>query len=371
MKICIAHGGDISEPSGGSDRVRALVHGFLQSGFDVTLVVPRPNNQLPTSLSDAEIVPVLAPANPLLRAVAIMWRAKQVVAQHDARLQIEHSTLAGVSTLIGCSNYVVDMHDLAYPSPRYNSSLSGPIKKKIIYQLEKRGVANAAHVVVVSSPIKEILEEEWDIPAADITVIPNGFSRELLEQYNDVQEVPGRIGFIGTLHPKLDLETFVELAKLPEVESVQIIGDGAARSNLERLVRREGVQDTVQLNGRLPDNEAYPLLASSQVTVYPLHQSEHTRMLVSVKLFTYSALGKAIVLDDVSESETWTQYKAQNAALFADPTDRTDFLRKVTSLLRNEGLRDGVASNAKMVSKEYTWEQGTQQMVDLYRGESF
>lgn len=371
MNVCIAHGGDISEPSGGTDRVLAFVEGFQENGFDVTLVVPRPQHALPPRAEDTTVVGVAVPDSPApLRAMLVARRAKRIADRTGAHLQLEHSTMAGLATMVGCSEYVLDVHDLSYPSPRFGSTVLGPMRRRFVRAIERRGVRKASHAIAVSSPIKDVLVKEWGVPAADVTVIPNGYSEDEIARYRDVEEVPGRVGFIGTLHPKLDLETFIEVAKLPDVESLVIIGDGAARAELDRLVRREAVDETVCLTGRLPTEDAYPLLASSQVVVYPLHRSRHTKMLVSVKLFTYSALGRAMVLDDVSESDVWARYKARRAALFADPDDRRDFVRKVRTILRDDELRDDVRRNAKELGGEYTWERAAERAVELYLGKA-
>ena len=45
--ICIAHGGDISIPCGGTNRVIAFSKSLRENGFNVHLVVPKPKNKFP------------------------------------------------------------------------------------------------------------------------------------------------------------------------------------------------------------------------------------------------------------------------------------------------------------------------------------
>lgn len=369
MEICIAHGGDLSQPSGGTDRIVTFAEGLQNNGFDVTVIAPRPTNSFPPELSDVEVttvpVKVRGIASQPIRAAFVARKARQIVRDRRAYLQLEHSTLAGVASLLGNSEFILDMHDLAFPSPQYrNLPFSKPIQRTI-YRLEKRGAEKSAHVIVVSSPIKRVLMEEWGIPEQQISVIPNGFPEEKLKGFLGIEEVNGRVGFIGTLHSKLDLHTFIEIAQLPQVESVNVIGDGEAREKLEHLAKNEDIGN-LNLTGRLPHSDAYELLASCEVVVYPLYSSLHTKMLVSRKIFDYAALGKAMVLDDVSESTVWHRFKSNNAALFADPEDRNDFVDTVRRLIQNDELREEISKNAKEISADYTWEERTKELIGLY-----
>ena len=63
--ICLAHGGDISEPSGGTERVTAIVSGLVNDGYDVSLVVPEPDEELPDHVGGASVETVSV-ATPLL-----------------------------------------------------------------------------------------------------------------------------------------------------------------------------------------------------------------------------------------------------------------------------------------------------------------
>ena len=116
VSICIAHGGDISIPSGPTNRVIAFIKGLKKCGFDVQLVIPKPKYLLPEDLKNVKTYTIAFKErgiiNQIARATAISLKAKKIAKKTNAILQIEHSTLAGYANLIGCSNYVLDMHDL-------------------------------------------------------------------------------------------------------------------------------------------------------------------------------------------------------------------------------------------------------------------
>ncbi|TYL36432.1 hypothetical protein CV102_22680 [Natronococcus pandeyae] len=368
MNLCIAHGGDPSDPSGGTDRIATFATGLVDVGHDVTLVTPQPSNGLSADLEGVEHVTVpITPRRTVdqpIRAAMVSHRAFRIARRRDAYVQIEHSSQAGVAALMGKSGFVLDMHDLVFPSPQYRLPLLDPVSKRVLSRIERAGVERSDHVIVVSSPIKEFLVERWGVPRGRISVIPNGFSPVRTDGFLDVPEVSGRVGFIGTLHPKLDLQTFAAVAGAPEVESVVVIGDGSMHQQLERLARR--TSGTITLTGRLPHEKAMGLLASSQVVVYPIRESLHTRMLSSRKIFDYAALGKAMVLDDVSDSDIWARFKSEDAAVFADPDDRADFVHNVRVLLRDDDRRAAVGRTARELATDYTWDKRVDELVGLY-----
>ena len=367
--ICIAHGGDVSEPSGGTNRVIAFATALRDAGFDVHLVVPSPKREFPEDLRDIKIhiVPIKARSirDQIFRALLVSLKAKKIAKNNNAILQIEHSTLAGFATLVGCSNFVLDMHDLSFISPLWNSPLS-KITRRFIYNMEKRAVSKASKIVVVSHPMKEILINEWNVPEKKIEVIPNGYFEEKFKKFNfDIEEVEGMISFLGTLHPKLDLDKIIKLAKSIESSKIYVIGDGSVRNELERKVRENNLENVI-ITGRLPDREAFSLVAKSQVVIYPLKMSLHTKVLTSVKIFDYAALGKAMVLDDVSGSDIWKEYKEKKAAMFSNPDDPREFVNCVQTLLENESLRKEMGLKAKNIAQKYTWERLGKQLVNLY-----
>ena len=121
MNLCLAHGGDVSQPSGGTDRVTALAAGLQDRGFDVSLVVPEPVATLPDCLADVAVRSVETDrfgfSNALTRAETVASTARQVAAAQDAVLQLEHSTLAGVGTLRRASSAPAVTPHPAQPQP--------------------------------------------------------------------------------------------------------------------------------------------------------------------------------------------------------------------------------------------------------------
>lgn len=366
MKLVLAHGGDLSNPSGGTNRVSAFASGLQANGYDVTVVIPEPNEPLPERLANVSIETVAVETgsviNQPIRAGKITKRAKQTADEQNAVIQLEHSTLAGVGSVLGCEEYLLDMHDLAFPSPLYSEGLLSPVIQRGVKLIESRGVKNAEQIVVVSKNMQELVQAEWDLPDDRFTVIPNGYFPGTVEGYDTESTETVRVTFLGTLHPKIHTDTFLEIARLPLVEELTVIGDGAKYNELVTAKDEQNLE-SLQLYGRLPDSEAFPLVADSDVTINPQTQSRLQRASSPVKLYYYAALGTPMV---VSSGPDLVETLADHDAAVA-VSKGGDFISAVQEVLENTERQLTLAENAKQLSSNWTWSDRVNHLTDCYR----
>lgn len=368
--ICIAHGGDVSEPSGGTNRVTAFATALRNAGFDVHLVVPSPKREFPEDLRDIKIhtVPIKARSirDQIFRALLVSLKAKKIAKNNNAILQIEHAVLAGFATLVGCSDFVLDMHDLSSYSPAYLSLPFSKLVQKFVYEMEKRAVNRASKIIVVSNLMKYFIVKEWNVPEEKIEVIPNGYFEDKFKDLNlkNIEETEGMIAFLGTLHQKVDLGKIINLAKSIKNSKIYIIGDGPVRGKLERMIKRNKLENII-LTGNLPYLESLRLTAKSKVVIAPYLSGKSLDVSCPVKLYDYARLGKAIVADKVAE--ICKIFEKYNAALISDPSNPKKFIENVQILLEDEKLRKKIASNARKIVNDFSWEKQGAKLANMYR----
>lgn len=364
MKLCIAHGGDVSEPSGGTNRVVAFASGLADRGTEVTLVVPEPSAEIPTKLDSVNVrevdTGIGGVSNALTRAVSVSREALETAERTGSVLQFEHSTLGGIATLFGASGFVLDMHDLVYPRYDHVDSPVAPVLRHAVSRLERRAVERAAHVVTVSTRMNERIESRWDCESGRLSAVPNGYFEDTIDGISQTEPTSGRVGFIGTLHPKVDLQVFVELAELSSVSEMVVVGDGGQRGMLEELAKE---QESLRITGRLPDGEAFRILSGSQVVVNPQVHSKLQQSSSPVKLFYYSALGKPMV---VSEGpEVAHELASGDAAVVLDSDG--DFVEAVERVLSDDQLRERLANNAEVTARSFHWGNRVEELAQVYR----
>lgn len=351
LRLCIAHAGDVTDPSGGTDRVTALAAGLEDRGATVSLVVPTASGPFPDPLAGVGVRTATEHDSGLATAVAVARTAKRVAAETDAVVQFEHSVLGGIGALVGCSDYLLDVHDLAYSRYDHVETSLAPVLRGGVRRLERLAVRRARHVVAVSEPMRSELVGEWGVAPRAVSVVPNGYRPERVAGVTARSPVPGRVSFLGTLHPKVDVDALSAVASLSAVSELCVIGDGALRERLERLADRPGYE-SLRVTGRLPDAEAFDLVADSQLVVNPQHDSLLQRVSSPVKLSYYAALGVPIVATagpaparDLAET---------GAACLVEPGG--DFAGTVSDLLGDPDRRELMGGRGRAAAADMTWD---------------
>jgi glycosyltransferase involved in cell wall biosynthesis len=363
VRLCIGHGGRVTDPSGGTDRITAFASGLADRGHDVTLVVPEGDGERPERLDSVRVETVktdgLGRESGVGRALAVAWRAKRIADERDALVQFAHSTLAGFATLVGCEGYVLDMHDLAFARFEHTDSPLAPLLERGVSRLERRGVRKARHSVVVSEQMADHVTDEWGVPERDVSVLPNGFFAERRDAFAGAETVPGRVVFLGTLHPKVDVAALRETARRPEVEELVVIGDGTLREELDAAARD---LDALRTTGRLPDEEAFDLVASASVVVNPQEPSALQSASSPVKLFYYAALGVPMVV--TAGPDPADEFAAAGGAELVAPGD--SFADRVAAVLRDDDRRAAMAEAASDAAEGVTWDARVARLEEIY-----
>jgi glycosyltransferase involved in cell wall biosynthesis len=345
--------------------VTAFAAGLSDRGYDVTLVAPTPDQDLPARLSGIKASFVSTPNRGVIdqpvRATLIARRARKIARQQGATVQFEHSTLGGVGQLLGEREFVLDMHDLAHASPLYGDLPLGSSIQRVIRGIEGRAVESAEEIVVVSENMRELVSDAWDVDPETINVVPNGYFSENVDPYRTTDTVEGRVTFLGTLHPKLDTEAIFEIAQLPEVEEMVVIGDGAERETLEAGKNERGLDD-LHVRGRLPDEEAFKILGRSAVAINPQMPSSLQRASSPVKIFYYAGLGLPMVL---SEGPSVAHRLAERDAARVVPFDDS-LSEAVREVVADQSLRREMAETAASVAADLSWTSRVGDLARLY-----
>jgi len=360
--VCIAHGGDLSEPSGGTARIGAFAAELAERGADVSVVAPRPDDDLGERFDAVAFHPVSVGTRGVVdqpvRAYRVVQRARAVADERDARLQVEHSTLAGGAALLGADGFVLDMHDFAHRSPLYGDLPLGSAVQSVLGRIEGRGLRAASEVVVVSERMADLAAESWNLPTSRFTVVPNGYDPDVVAPYRETETVPGRVTFLGTLHRKVDADALVAVADSGAVDELVVVGDGERRDELERAARDRPMRVT----GRLPDDEAFPLVASAEVAVNPQHASDLQVASSPVKLYYYAALGRPTVATRGPDAAAWLA--DEGGAELVEPGG--DFAGTVADLLADDERRKRMGQTATRVVERATWERRAARLARLH-----
>lgn len=179
------------------------------------------------------------------------------------------------------------------------------------FETERRCMAKADAVVTLSESMRSEIVARG-IPAAKVSVIPNGVDIDVFRPRSRSAELVRRYGLGGTFtfgyvsnldhrregHEAL-IEAAVDLRRRGIMATALIIGDGKRRGELERLAERMGAGSSVVFTGKVPHDEVldyYPLL---DVFVIPRVSERAARLVTPLKPYEAMAAGIPLVTSDL------------------------------------------------------------------------
>ena len=246
--------------------------------------------------------------------------------------------------------------------------------------IEKANVFMADLVVVVSEPLKQLLQG-WGIPAERILVNPNGVNTEMFHPQVSGQAVRQQlgippeglaVGMVSTFGFWHGTETLVAalahlLQKHPQLRTTRLVlfGAGDRQLRVQQLVARLGLQEQVLLAGEIPRMEMPKHLAACDVLVSPqIPNLDGSPFFGSpTKLFEYMAMGCCIVASKLGQMAEVIQH-GKNGWL-AVPADVESLSQALQTVLQDRQLREKLGQQARQDAlKHHTWKQHTSRILD-------
>ncbi len=225
---------------------------------------------------------------------------------------------------------------------------------------EREVLHGASLVVTVSTALADRLQDTSGIGSDKIRVLPNAvdgskFNTDVPANRTDLgfAEDDFVIGFVGTFFRWHRLETLVQAVAALRERGIParalLIGDGDARTDLERAAVDAGVESAVTFTGSLVADAVPGHLQAADVCVVP----GHAWYCSPIKLFEYAGLGKAVVALDTAPVREVTGDGADVVLLDGDSDSLT---RALADLHADPARRAQLAASLReRVLSNHTW----------------
>jgi glycosyltransferase involved in cell wall biosynthesis len=217
--------------------------------------------------------------------------------------------------------YWVDMRDPWIGRGDVEDRRAGLIQS-LAARLERWVFRTGALVLTNSSPYAAGLRDVY--PGLVVETIPNGVDVEKLPAGPPPEPYPEvTLAHVGTIYLKRDVGTVVSaIRRAQELRGgpparLRLVGSVAEpyRTQVLRQVREAGLEDAVELTGRLPRPQALDILRRSTFAVV-LAQAQ--RIQVPGKLYECVAMGVPTIVITEPDSATAEAGRAIGAFVFAD-----------------------------------------------------
>ena len=247
---------------------------------------------------------------------------------------------------------------------------AGSERYELMRELEQQAAREADLVITLT---KELADEltSWGVSRERIVVVPNAVNAErfkptapdpqVIKELKLKKGVPV-IGYAGSAVAYEGLELLLEaLAQLKAKGQdfiFVLVGDGKVIDTVKAKAKALGIESHCRFTGRVPFDAVPRYLSCMDIMPVPRLSSAVTEMVSPLKPLEAMAMGKAVVLSDVSPHKTMSGANERAQLFKKDSAD--DFCRVLKALIDSpeERQRLGLAARA-WIEKERTWNQVT------------
>jgi len=201
-----------------------------------------------------------------------------------------------------------------------------------------------------------------------LSVIHNGVDVEQVDTVSNKQaklreDDTFRICTVGRMVPVKNqtvlIRAFSSITKEYQNVELLFVGDGALRSDLERLSMELGLSNNIRFVGEIPRQRVYKVLGKSNVFVMP--SSAEGFCVAAVEAM---AAGLPVVVSDIPVFHE----VVGEPGLFADPNDPTAFAYAISDLLRDPERRRTLGqANRDRARNRFSLERTALEYYNIYK----
>ena len=239
--------------------------------------------------------------------------------------------------------------------------------------LERVTFALADHSIATNESYKDIAITRGRMRPEKVTVVRSGPDlRRLQITPPNPDRKKGRgylVSYVGVMGKQegidLLLQSIYYIVRNLGRKDIQfcLMGSGPEFTSIVEQCRNLGLQDFVDLPGRVSDFDLIETLNTSDVCVNPDTPSEMNDKSTMNKIMEYMAIGKPIVQYDLREG----RFSAQAASLYATNTSTQSFAERIIELIDDEPKRRSMGAFGRVrVENELSWEHEIPKLISGY-----
>ena len=352
----------VPSPKGATTHIMHFVRGLVNAGFSVHLMTPGDGILPAQDVFEGATVTGVAPegsANFLARALAfgeaVMAHVANGLSYDVVHFRSVWSGFPLVRERGRCGNYATVFEVNGLPSVElkyhYPALRGSPVLAKIREQ--ELAALHGSDRIICPSDVTRAFLCSLGVPAARTRVIPNGVNPGECCPYPlaDAGDRMPVLLYLGTLAEWQGLDLLINaVARLRAEQPValRLVGKGSSRQRkqLARLIRKQGLEDTVSLEPAVPHHEVPALIAGADICVAPLALDDRnvTQGCCPLKVLEYMACGRPLVATNLPVVRELVREDV-DGLLYA-PGDAIDLAAQLLRLLRDPQLAARLAANA-------------------------
>ena len=257
---------------------------------------------------------------------------------------------------------VFDHHDLCPELFASRFPNGSSLLARGLLMLERATFTVADHVISTNESYADVARRRGRKPAGAVTVVRTGPDDEVLKPGVPVPALRrGRrhlVAYIGVMGPQdgvnLVLEAADHIVRVLGRQDVTFVLMGSGDCHADLVAQRDalGLQDYVDLPGRVPDETVTAVLSTADVGLSPDPLNPLNDVSTMNKTMEYMAFGLPVLAFDLRE----TRVSAGDAARYVTPGDTAEYARSLLELLDDEPARARMGKLARQqVEQSLSW----------------
>jgi glycosyltransferase involved in cell wall biosynthesis len=261
------------------------------------------------------------------------------------------------------SRFVFDHHDLC-PELYLSRFPDGPgLLHRALLRLERETFRAADRVTSTNRSYAAVATGRGGVPRAHVTVVRTGPDPSRLRRRAAVPELKrGRehlVAYLGVMGPQDGVDVALDAAhhiihSMGRRDiSFTLMGSGDCYSDLVAQRDRLGLQDFVEMPGRVSDEVVAQVLSTADVGLCPDPRNPLNDVSTMNKTMEYMAFGLPLVAFALKE----TKVSAQDAAWYVETDDVAAYAQAITGLVDDLPARLGMGRRGRqIVEQQLAWE---------------
>jgi glycosyltransferase involved in cell wall biosynthesis len=373
----------VPSPKGASTHITYFTRGLVEAGYRVQLVTAgEPSLPKRDTYCGADILRVPSGDDPnfLKRAVefgqAVMWHIADM-GMSAYRVTHFRSIWCGLPIVQakGRFGYKTLFEVNGLPSVELKYHYPALKDSPVLDKFKEQEIATLSMVdaIICPSAVTKAYIASLGIPREKITVVSNGVDTKLFTpQSISLSADRPTILYIGTLADWQGLDVLLEALPAIVAQSqckLRIVGRGRGRQhkNLQKRIRKLGLEERVSIEPAVPHHEVPALIAQADVCVAPLAYNDRnvTQGCCPIKIIEYMACARPIVAANLPVVRELVHENVD--ALLFTPDDPAGLARCILAILNDSSLSRRLAgSAAERARKRFSWRAAQKKLVKVY-----
>lgn len=273
-----------------------------------------------------------------------------------------------VPRLLG-ARVILDMHEI---TPEFYASKFGIGERSLLYRtlalVEKISIAYVNYVVVVNHMVEEAVLRRRSVRPEKCMVILNYPDPRIFHAIGSAPQPHDgfTVCYPGTLSRHQGVDILIEAVALARAQApglrLLIVGDGAERENLRRLIRERNLEDIASMSGLIPLEQVAELMQRVDVGVAPKRADGFGSIAFSTKILEFMAMGVPVIASRTRIDE----FYFNNSLLeFFEPGNAADLAARIIHLAEHPERVASMRQAAAAYVASNNWNLRRQDYFDL------